>query len=70
MRNIIKASLIVAAFLFAAGCTTQAQPSVHQDTLSNANAKVKVGKHPTQMCKGKACTDKLGGSSYQDDTTK
>lgn len=70
MKNLIKATLIAAAFVFAAGCSTNegTRNTASTDTVSNVVAKC-PGKHHNK-CKKHHCKGKLGVEKNKCDTNK
>lgn len=70
MKNLLKVSLIAAAFVLASGCSSKpapAQPTVTEVT-PEAQAPVKKCSKKNKKCKHHA--DKLGQTSYEKDTAK
>jgi hypothetical protein len=74
MKNLLKVSLVAAAFILAAGCSSQPKPAPVQPTVTETPVEtpapvVKKCKKGKKHCK-KVIADKLGQTSYEKDTTK
>lgn len=71
MKNLLKVTLVAAAFILAAGCSSQPKEAPVQPTVTETAPEMKA---PTHKCKkGKKCkkaSSKLGQTSYEKDTTK
>jgi len=71
MKNLLKVSLVAAAFVLAAGCSSQPKEAPAQPTVTETQPEMKA---PVHKCKkGKKCkkvSSKMGDTSYEKDTTK